>query len=120
MKHECEGCGAPLILHRRDCEYCRRVHSQPRERQPLNGYDSNTQQLYVDGVAHPYDYWQGWSDPRGVYGNDQSLYNQQALMNSQGQAAASYYNQQNSMAGLNQSPLSQLGALGASLFGRGW
>jgi hypothetical protein len=85
----CDGCGAPLVLHRRDCEYCRRIHSEePRfrpedyqrglaqqlaaqqtsgdyfNRMMQNSYGSqnNLQSLLGGGQYNP-----GWMDPRSVY-----------------------------------------------------
>jgi len=70
---ECEGCGAPLVLHRQDCEYCRRIHTYPLQL----GYAAS-QALYNQQMNNP------------------NPLSQLFAMNSQGQAAADYYNSMNS------------------------
>lgn len=69
----CEGCGAPLRLQCRECEYClRQVQSQ----QP------------VDDPQQPVGRYQvGWCNPQSICGTSTPAYH-----NAQGQAMADHYN----------------------------
>lgn len=55
MKNECVGCGAPLVRHRHDCEYCRRAIYE--DHSPSSSCDAQSR------------YPVGWSDPRAAFGS---------------------------------------------------
>jgi hypothetical protein len=80
MRHECEGCGAPMRANTSTCEYCKRVRDVAASVQIaqsdnfINGcnsvrqcaqqeYEQLRNNVQLQNARNYYGF--GWSDPRG-------------------------------------------------------